>query len=379
MSLYSVLTAPGLEAITQQELEALGLSRSDDPPLRFRGDQDAMYRANLHLRTATRVLCNVGMPFFARSFDELLTRISHLPWERFLTPGEFYSLRVKSRGSRLYHEEAIAERLAVFLHSRFGAVRQKGSDTETEQRIYVDMTDDRCMVSMDSSGNPLHRRGYRLETAKAPLREDLAAAMLLAVGFDGTTPLIDPFCGSGTIAIEGALISAHIPPGLLREDFSFTRWPGFDEAHWKKLRNQAMPLSQARRSSGQIPAITASDRDAGAVRIAHVNAGRAGVADLIAFSCQAVSALKTHQIQPAGIPGHIVTNPPYGQRISKTGDLRNLYAQLGKVLRTAFPGWHFAILSSDPALLGHTGLQQDLSITFGHGGLKVILARGVVH
>lgn len=383
MSLFSILTAPGLGPLTQMELQNLGLTRTGDPPLTFQGDLTALYRANLHLRTATRILCNVGMPFFARSFDELVQRVSHLPWERFLKPGKPFAMRVKSTASKLYHEEAVAERIAEHLHARLGAGRQRGSDADGAQQIHVQLIEDRCTIGIDSSGPALHRRGYRLETARAPLREDLAAGVLLASGFDGTTPLIDPFCGSGTIAIEAALIATHTAPGMLREDFALLDWPGFDAALWRRLRLEAAEAAHARRASGSIPPILGSDRDAGAVRIAHANADRAGVLDVVSFACQAVSAMTIPDApvatdRPVDRVGHIATNPPYGQRLGKTKDLRDLYAQLGNTLRARCPGWHVAVLSGNPALLGHTGLHLDRSVTFGHGGLTVTLGRGVV-
>jgi len=167
----------------------------------------------------------------------------------------------------------------------------------------------------------LHRRGYRLASAKAPLRETLAAGMLLASGWDGTSPLLDPFCGSGTIAIEAALLAKRIAPGHTRR-FAFMDWQNYEESIWKALlaKSSASELVT-------IPPIQASDRDAGAIDMARANAERAGVSQLIEFSQRAVSA-----IEPART-GWVITNPPYGQRISSNKDLRNLYAQLGNVLR----------------------------------------------
>jgi len=394
MDTYFAVTAPGIESITALELARLGLipaesliavkPASSSPKeslvthhasdfLHFKGDLASLYRANLHLRSASRILVRLGMPFMARSFAELVEKASRLPWERFLTPGQPVALRVTCHKSKLYHSEAVAERLLTALEARLGkpSPRLKPSDEDDgehpPQLILARLVDDKCTVSVDSSGALLHRRGYRLATAKAPLRETLAAAILFASGWDAQSPLIDPFCGSGTIPIEAALLALGIPPGMKRR-FAFMDWPNFDESLWKSLCSE-FHLS----SFISPPLILASDRDAGAVRIAQENARRAGVNHLIQFEAQAVSAM-----YPPARKGWIVTNPPYGVRVSEGKDLRNLYAQFGNVLRTKFPDWRVAILSSDEFLLGHTGLKLDTSLAFNNGGLRVKLGRGLI-
>ena len=195
----------------------------------------------------------------------------------------------------------------------------------------------------------------------------LAAALLMFCGWDGTVPLIDPFCGSGTIPIEAALLALNIPPGLKRP-FAFMAWPGFDETAWQTICAEARAAQKT-----VLPPILASDRDEGAIRMARANAERAGVAEYIQFSPQAVSAIQAPQQ-----PGWVVTNPPYGERVSARKDLRNLYAQFGNVLRAQCPSWQVGILSNDRMLLGQTGLALDTSIRLINGGLPVILARGTV-
>ena len=190
--------------------------------------------------------------------------------------------------------------------------------------------------------------------------------MLLASGWEGEAPLVDPFCGSGTIAIEAALMGRGFAPGINRR-FAFEKWPGFDKEMWEQI------LLEARSQiSSQGPAIMASDRDAGAVELARANAKRASVAADINFSHQAVSA-----IEPQG-RGWVVTNPPYGRRASAKGDLRNLYAQFGNVLKAKMAGWHLAILCSDIRLLGHIGLRLETGLTFDNGGILVRLGQGKV-
>lgn len=411
MDIYFAVTAPGIESITTLELARLGLLPAEAlpavkpdgilpatpaapphssfilPPLSFQGGLEALYRANLRLRAASRILVRLGMPFMARSFPELVEKASRLPWERFLTPGQPVALRVTCHKSKLYHSEAVAERLLTAIEARLGkpSPRLKPSDDDDPPRpageglggrvgkenppqlILARIVDDKCTVSLDSSGELLHRRGYRLAAAKAPLRENLAAAILLASGWDAQSPLIDPFCGSGTIPIEAALIARNLPPGQNRR-FAFMDWPNFDESLWTTVLAEA-----AQHLSAEIPLILASDRDAGAVRMAQENARRAGVHHLIQFETQAVSALHPHVRK-----GWIVTNPPYGVRVSEGRDLRNLYAQFGNVLRAKFPGWRVAVLSSDEFLLGHIGLKMETTLIFSNGGLRVRLGRGLI-
>jgi putative N6-adenine-specific DNA methylase len=233
------------------------------------------------------------------------------------------------------------------------------------QLVFVRLVGNRCTISVDSSGELLHRRGYRLATAKAPLRETLAAAMVMASGWDIDAPLIDPFCGAGTIPIEAALMARGHPPGRNRH-FAFMDWPTFEAGAWEVLTGEATGPSR-------YPTIMASDRDAGAIRVAQSNAERAGVSDCIEFSCGTVSALSP----PAG-HGWVVTNPPFGVRVGTKKELRNLYAQFGKVLQARCPEWTLAILCDSRALLRHTGLRFDEEIGVIHGGLKVRMALGKV-
>lgn len=379
------VSAPGLEPYTAQELEHLGLGRHQAAPqeidggsleedaggIEFEGSLLDLYRANLQLRTATRLLVRLG-EFYAAAFSELRKKSSRLPWERYLTPGRAVALRVTCHKSRLYHSKAVAERVVGAICDRLGEeVRQEKLDENAPgphpQLIVVRLMKDLCTISVDSSGEALHRRGYRKATAKAPLRETLAAGILLASGWDGVSPLVDPFCGSGTIPIEAALMARKLAPGRNRR-FAFMSWPDFDLEKWEAV----LAGVQAQANGVPMPPILASDRDAGAIIAARGNAARAGVADAIQFTCQSVSA-----IDPSGT-GWLVTNPPYGQRVSSNKDLRNLYAQLGNVLRVKCSGWQVAILCSDDRLLNSTGLHLERSVSLTNGGTKVRLGRGQV-
>ncbi|MEW5868859.1 MAG: class I SAM-dependent RNA methyltransferase [Chloroflexota bacterium] len=382
------VTSPGLEPFTAQELIRLGVRPVDvkgafvkdrsqrkglgdeGGGISFEGDLETIYRSNLHLRTASRVLVRLG-DFYAAAFSELRKKASRLVWERYLRPGQPVAIRVTCHKSRLYHSDAVAERIAGAIQDRLGRPVQihkheEKGDGQLPQLVLARLVHDDCTISIDSSGVLLHRRGYRLATAKAPLRETLAAGMILAAGWDGSAPLLDPFCGSGTIPIEAAQMALGIPPGSKRR-FAFMEWPAFDSRLWSDLlaENRMPPAGQSVR-------MITSDRDAGAVEMAKANAERAGVGDCIEFSCRAVSA-----IEP-GERGWIVTNPPYGLRVSADKDVRNLYAQFGKVLRAKCQGWPVAILCSDVQLLRQTGLHLDTSLSLFNGGVAVRLGRGVV-
>lgn len=378
-----VVCAPGLEPYTRRELQALGihLPETDSAPtgaeesggLEFDGTVEDLYRANLYLRTASRVMVRLG-EFNAAAFSELRKKAGRLAWSRYLKPGQAVALRVTCHKSRLYHSGAVAERILGAIGDQLGAVppvvrlEDAFSSSNPTQLVVVRLVNDQCTISLDSSGELLHRRGYRLAVAKASLRETLAAGLLMASGWDDSSPLLDPFCGSGTIAIEAALMARHIAPGLYRR-FTFQRWHSFDSPLWQRIWAEAKETPPP----DVLPVIQASDRDAGAIQMARENAERAGVAENIEFTCRAVSAVEP----PAG-SGWVVTNPPYGVRASADKDLRNLYAQIGHVLRAHCPGWRTAILSSSVTLLRHTGIPTEATLALINGGMGVHLALGRV-
>jgi putative N6-adenine-specific DNA methylase len=219
---------------------------------------------------------------------------------------------------------------------------------------------DQLVLSADSSGALLHQRGYRLETARAPLRETLAAALLLGAGWDGSTALLDPFCGSGTIPIEAALLALGMPPGW-RRAFAFEHWPGFDSAEWARVRRAAEAGIREKAPAS----IVGSDRDAGAVAAAVANAERAGVAHAVEFRQAALS-----RVTPSPGGGWLITNPPYGVRIGSPDRLRDLYARLGQVVRRT-PGWSAGLLVSDRRLAGHVGLPLKEVWASRNGGIPV--------
>jgi putative N6-adenine-specific DNA methylase len=372
LSCYAV-AAPGLESLVARELAALGrqlevqIQDTELGGVEFQTDPAGLCAVQLHLRVASRVLVRLGS-FHAAAFGELERHALRLPWTEFVPPGRGVAFRVTSKKSRLYHQDAIAERLWAAAGVALGETPTAEADRPTQEFV-VRLFRDRCTVSADASGELLHRRGYRLAIAKAPLRETLAAAMLAAVEWEGGTPLIDPMCGSGTIPIEAALLARRIPPGLGRR-FACIEWPGFDQAAWD--------AAVARAREGVLPRapapILGSDRDAGAIEAATANAARAGVAEEIEWTRAAISA-----IRPPPGPGWIVTNPPYGVRLGEVRRLRDLFAQLGNVARRCCAGWDVAFLATHPELERQTGLELNPVFRTDNGGIGVRLVRGRVH
>jgi putative N6-adenine-specific DNA methylase len=383
MRLFAI-SAPGLEPLTAAELAGLGIAGTLQPGgVEWQGSLVELYGANLRLRTASRVLVRLA-EFRARTFFELERHGTRVDWARFLAPGAAVRLRVSSRKSKLYHERGIAERLLAAADRAIGPLASVGTvggkeeededEQESAQLLVVRFHYDRCTISVDASGALLHRRGYRQAVARAPLRETLAASMLLGCGWDGGQALIDPMCGSGTIPIEAALLARRIAPGLATAErtpraYAFERWPGFDATAWAgevdRARDEIRPAAAV--------SIAGADRDAGAVEAACANAARAGVLDDIEFRQAPVSAL-----EPAAASGLLLCNPPYGVRVGERAPLRNLYAALGRTARERLPGWTFAMLAAEPQLEAQVGLPFTEVFRTQNGGIPVRLVRAAI-
>jgi putative N6-adenine-specific DNA methylase len=367
LSCFAV-TAPGIEKICARELEQLGVRPAiDEGGVGWSGDAGEIAAANLWLRTASRVLVRMA-EFRAKTFFELERSARKIDWERFVAPGSGVRFRVTCRKSKLYHSGAVAQRFAEAVAHRVngatvGAAEKEDDEDATPpgQLFVVRFLHDVCTVSADSSGELLHRRGYRLAVAKAPLRETLAAAMLLGAGWTGATPLVDPMCGSGTIPIEAARLARRIAPGRDRR-FAFLDWPETNHTAWKARLEQARESELARSPVS----ITGADRDKGAIEAAAANAERAGVRDDIDLRVEAISALTED-----GSRGLIIANPPYGTRVGERDRLRNLYAQLGNVARKKRPESSLALLLSDRQLEAQVDAPFREVFETRNGGIKV--------
>jgi putative N6-adenine-specific DNA methylase len=354
--------APGLEAVLAAEVAALaGVRGVKAVPggVEFAGDLDVLYRANLWLRTATRVLVRVGQ-LEAREFAKMRHRTAALPWERFIAAGAPVAITASQSGSRLYHTGAIAENLEAALGDRLGAPLTVDAEG---LKVLARGVSDQWTLSIDSSGELLHRRGWRQESAHAPLRETLAAALLLLCNWDPTTPFVDPMCGAGTLPLEACALAMRLAPGLNR-DFAFTRWPIHDEARWAAARAEA----QSARLLAPPAPILGGDRSPAALSAAERNAERAGLAAHV----QLVRA-ELGDVKPPSAHGLVLMNPPYGRRIGDPRLLRKLYADIGRVLRTRFAGWHAGLLVADRRLIDAVGAKVLSEHSLFNGGLRVTL------
>ncbi|MBD3624714.1 MAG: class I SAM-dependent RNA methyltransferase [Rhodobacteraceae bacterium] len=354
---------PGLEQILAREAEENGFAPLAVVPggVTFQGGWPDVWRANLQLRGAGRVLARIG-DFMAFHLAQLDKRARKFPWDRFLRPDVPLRVEVTSRKSRIYHAGAAAQRIENAIRDSLGA--PVTPDAALVLKVRID--DNRVQLSIDTSGEPLHRRGHKEAVGKAPMRETLAAMFLRRCGFDGSEPLVDTMCGSGTFVIEAAEIAAGLAPGRDRR-FAFQDLAGYDAAAFGKMRGAgATPRPDtAVRFHG-------SDRDQGAIRMATANAERAGVAATTRFQMLPVGQLTP----PPGPPGLVMVNPPYGARIGNKKLLFALYGKLGQVLTDRVRGWRVGLVTSDPGLAKATGLPfgpEEPPVAFG--GLKVRLHR----
>jgi putative N6-adenine-specific DNA methylase len=352
---------PGLETVMGREALSAGFAGAAAVPggVAFQGGWPEVWRANLELRTVVRVLARVA-EFRAMHPAQLDKRARRVPWADILRPDVTVKVEATCRKSRIYHAGAAAERVARAIADATGT---KAGDAG-EITIKVRLDDDLCTISLDTTGESLHKRGHKPSVGKAPMRETLAAAFLMQCGFDGTEPVYDPMCGSGTFVLEAAEMAAGLLPGRSRA-FAFERLAGFDARAFAALKQgRAVHRPKVR--------FIGSDRDDGAIRAATANAEAAGISDLAQFERRAVSDISA----PEGPPGLVIVNPPYGARIGDRKTLFALYGALGRVLSERFRGWRVGLVTSDGGLAKATGLPfLPTEPPVPHGGLKITLWR----
>ncbi len=356
---------PGLEPLLAAELRALGVQ---PVPRRggveLAGDVATAMRCGLWLGTASHVLLRLA-EFRCRALGELQRKAAELPWRDWLRPAVPLAVHATTRGSRVYHTGAAEQRVAAAIATALGEPPPPPAAAAGAPvaHVHVRLRDDVCTVSLDAASTPLHRRGYRLDGGKAPLREDLAHALVLASGFAPGDALLDPCCGSGTIVIEAAAVALGLAPGRLRPP-PLEHLALFDPDAWQAIA----PRGEARPAPAPM---LGSDRDAGVVAAAADNAKRAGVGAAVVFHHAPLAA--NPWLQPGGAPprGVLVGNPPFGLRIAKGGTLLPLYQTLGHRALHLGPDWRVALLAHDVRLARRTGLALRAAFTTKHGGLTV--------
>lgn len=365
---FFVSTAPGFESLCLDELHEASLAtrdgRSVPGGVQFSGRLHECYQANLMLRTANRVLMRIGL-FKATGFRELERRLSRFPWELYLPPDAVIEPRVASHHSRLHHSEAIAERLR-------GAIRRpEGAGSGVVQRLFVRVVDDRFTLSLDSSGDHLHKRGIKTHAAAAPIRETLAAAALRIAGYDGREVVVDPMCGSGTFALEAAMMAGHIPPGWHRS-FAFMKWPSFRPGRWAFLRKEA---GKRMTPPPRRPAVFASDRDPKACALLQACLDSCGLSDMVRVGGQDFFDLVPSDLGTG--KGLVVINPPYGRRLGTPAESRRLFREICRKLASEYNSWKIVLIPPPgfPLRMIPFGLTPH---PVPHGGLMVHLLVGRV-
>lgn len=351
---------PGLEPHLADEARAAGFATPEVSPggVTTRGNWSEVWRANLTLRGATRVLVRLG-EFRAFHMAQLDKRARKFPWGDVLRADVPIRVEAVCKRSKIYHHKGAAQRVERAIAETLGAPISKDAALVIKVRI----DDNLVTISLDSSGESLHKRGHKTATGKAPMRENLAALFLRASGFTGDEAVLDPMCGSGTFLIEAAEMTAGLLPGRDRS-FAFEKLATFDRGAFEALKTANTPsLPAGVRFFG-------SDRNAGAIANSQKNAESAGVAGVTQFVEASISDIK----RPDTAPGLIIVNPPYGARIGNKKLLFALYGTMGKVFHERFKGWRVAIITSDGGLAKATGLHfQPPSPLIDHGGTKVKL------
>ncbi len=364
--------APGVEAILHAEAKTLKLARLERQVggVRFEGTLADLWRANLCLRTAVRVLLRLAR-FEAADADALYRGVSEIDWSAFARPEGTLLVAAQTNESKLDHSEFAEQRTKdaiVDAFRRKAGVRPSVDKDDPDLRVHLHLFRDRATLSLDASGESLHKRGWRVHQGPAPLAETLAAALVLASDWDRRAPLLDPFCGSGTIAIEGACLATNTPSGFLRR-FGFERWLGHDAQRFAAFRRS---LEAARTHPGKLY-ILGSDLDREQIEGARANAAAAGVDELVAFEVADARDLAPRK----GWNAWIVTNPPYGQRLGEEAQLVELYRAFGARVREHGAGFRLAFLSGKPELLRALGLGRCERRPIVNGGLacELLLAQ----
>jgi len=345
--------ARGLEKVLAQELRELNAETVEPGRggVQFHGDLALLYRANLWLRTAVRVLTPI-LEFPVQSTDDLYAAVQSINWSRYMTVEHTLAVDCNVRDSAITHSMYAALRVKDAICDQFVAKcgKRPSVDTETPMvglNLHIHL--DQAVLSLDSSGESLHKRGYREILTKAPLNEALAAGLILLTGWKGDVPLVDPMCGGGTFCIEAAWIALKRPPGLTRRRFGFMGWMDYDVGLWTSVRDDAR-----RHVAKELPQpILGHDVRNDAMHFSQANAKAAGIGNLLRFTKRDVANFEP----PAGPPGILICNPPYGERIGEEKDLVGLYRTLGKVFRERCQGWRLFVFTGNAFLARQTGLK----------------------
>lgn len=363
-------TFQGLEEVLRDELIDLGAENVElgRRMVSFKGDLAMLYKANLCLRTALRVLKPIAK-FSASNPDELYDFVRDFEWDTLMTPDSTFSIDSTVNSAEFPHSKFVTYRvkdgIADYFNDKYRrrpSIRLSGADVQ----LNVHISDNRITISLDSSGEPLNKRGYRVAQTEAPVNEVLAAGLILKTGWRGDCDLVDPMCGSGTFLIEAALIAANINPGIFRQSYAFESWPDFDKELFEELYNDdsAERDPSCRIYGGDIA------REAVAAALKNIHA--AGVEDYVEVECKPFQDWTEPPFE-----GMLITNPPYGERL-RPGDLEGLYKQMGNTLKHYFKGYHAWILGYRDEHFREIGLKASVTFPVLNGSLECQLREYVL-
>lgn len=360
-------TFKGLEEVLATELVALGANNIElqRRAVKFTGDQALMYRANFYLRTASRVLKPI-LSFRANDPDEIYKQVKTLNWEKYMSLNTSFAIDATVFSDEFRHSKFVSYRvkdaIADFFMEKYGK-RPSVSIDNPKLMINIHIAQNQCTLSLDSSGDSLHKRGYRESQTEAPINEALAAGMILLTGWKGESDFVDPMCGSGTFLIEAALIALNIPPGIYRNRFAFEKWNDFDDELFESISAD---------DSAERPfehTIYGSDISLQAIRTAEKNVRSAGLSKYIKLQVEPVQEIDA----PEG-KCILVTNPPYGERINPA-NISDIYKSLGTVLKHKFTGCTAWVISSREEYLYKIGLKPSQKIELLNGSLDCLYCR----
>jgi putative N6-adenine-specific DNA methylase len=364
-------TSFGFEDILAEELKNLGATKIEKltRAVSFEGDAELMYKVNLWSRVALRILKPIRQ-FKAAGETQLYNEIKKIDWSQYMSADDTLAIDAVVNNSQLTHSLYVALKSKDAIVDQFRDNTGKRPNVDLNKptlRVHVHIYEDEAEVSLDSSGESLHIRGYRAQHGEAPLNEALAAGMIIVSGWDKQSPFTDLMCGSGTLVIEAAMLARNIPPSILRKEFAFQRWKDYDQVLWNKIVEEAKAGVKEKVNAP----ITGIDKSYHVLDIAKQNAIQAGVSDDIDFRSQPFE-----DYTPKSEPGTIITNPPYGGRITDSEqDLFLLYEKIGASLKHRFSGWTAWIFTANREAANHIGLKPSRRIPLYNGPLECRLLK----
>ncbi|WP_302141850.1 bifunctional 23S rRNA (guanine(2069)-N(7))-methyltransferase RlmK/23S rRNA (guanine(2445)-N(2))-methyltransferase RlmL [Halomonas alkalicola] len=371
----------GLELLLAEELATLGAEpgKTTVGGVNLRADLAGAYRACLWSRLANRVVLCLAREEGIETPEQLRAAVAAIDWSRHLAPGATLAVDFHGRSEAIRHTRFGAQTVKDGVVDRLQAAGLARPDVDLKSpdlRLYAHLHRGRLTIGVDLSGDSLHRRGYRRDVGHAPLKENLAAALLVRAGWPALAregaALVDPLCGAGTLLIEAAMMAADMAPNLARERFGFHGWAGHDESLWRELKREA----EARASIGRKRCRSrfhGFDQSPAALAAARANAMRAGIPALITLTGAGLAELSRPEGLDVAPPGLVITNPPYGERLGELPELVGLYAQLGERVRAAFPGWRLAVFTANPDLGHRIGLRAYKQYALRNGPLEAKL------